>query len=159
LFQRIPVATISALPSPVRSDIDIEDPPISAKARSKSVSPAIVENPKDSTSSVSIGDASARPSEAPHAATPTDTQKWKKHLYLNDGFEVEFSGFVQILEQPIPEELKQRLSRRTYYVEEGGAYAYHISSQLGRVGVNFEAAVRAGFSSAQCMIHLSDQPL
>src|SRR5262249_55431192 len=105
LFQRIPVATISALPSPVRSDIDIEDPPISAKARSKSVSPAIVENPKDSTSSVSIGDASARPSEAPHAATPTDTQKWKKHLYLNDGFEVEFSGFVQILEQPIPEEL------------------------------------------------------
>ena len=80
------------------------------------------------------------------AACPSSSDasalEWKKHHYLVDNFEVEFSGPVQVTARSIG--ARQRIVRSTLYLQDGGSYAYSVDAQLNGSGLG----VRCGRCAA-----------
>lgn len=95
-------------------------------------------------------------------------QTWKKHVYAEDGFEVEFSGKVKIAPTPFEAEFNPDVQRTTVrstnYLEEGAGYVYVVTASLYRVDVDintFEDAIRLAFASrgSRCTMLFPDTAL
>ncbi len=85
-------------------------------------------------------------------------EEWKQQRYQTDGFQVEFSGPVDVHEQQLDDATKSRIVRSTTYVQDGGNdYAYIAIAMLVKDNVNFAAAVKAVRDS--CKSITTDEPI
>ena len=68
-------------------------------------------------------------------------QTWKKHVYAEDGFEVEFLGDVKSAPTPSEAEFNPdgTLVRSTSYREEGALYIYGVTASLYRADVDINS--------------------
>ena len=88
-----------------------------------------------------------------------DAQSWKKHRYLTDGFEVEFSGDVQVKPTKLSDETKKKVVRATDYMQDGGTFVYAVAASLNKEGVNFDRGATASFAALKCKATTSDTAL
>jgi hypothetical protein len=77
-------------------------------------------------------------------------QGWTKYAYDGDGFEVEFSGKVDISPTAVDAETQSRIYRATNYLQEGGDYAFIVAASLQRVPVNFDNGVAQSIGALKC---------
>jgi hypothetical protein len=77
-------------------------------------------------------------------------EEWKQHRYQADGFQVEFSGQISVTETKMSPETQKVVSRSTQYLQDGGSYAYIVTSGLYTKTPNFEGGVKSGNASGAC---------
>lgn len=92
-------------------------------------------------------------------------QTWKKHVYAEDGFEVEFSGDIKSAPTPSGGEFNPdgTLVRSTNYREEGALYVYAVTASLYRADVDIsklEDAIKLTFAGrGRCAMLFRDSAL
>jgi hypothetical protein len=86
-------------------------------------------------------------------------QSWKKHRYVTDGFEIEFSGEVKGTPTPLNPETQKKVVRAMQYMQDGGDYVYAVAFSLNKEGVNFEEGPKASFAALKCKTTIGDTPL
>lgn len=79
--------------------------------------------------------------------------------YEADGFEVEFSGHVEVAQTEITPDSAKRLVRATNYLRQGGDFAYMVNATIARGTVNFSQASRSSFQALKCRSIVSDTAL
>lgn len=84
-------------------------------------------------------------------------QKWRAHTYPEDGFEVQFNGFVTVRPLNLPAEVSERIERGTQYLQEGESALYLVSASLNRQALAFENGVERGFAGLGCKTMVSDR--
>jgi len=89
-------------------------------------------------------------------AVETHAQTSKGSTYETDGFEVEFSGHVEVAQTEITPDSAKRLVRATNYLQEGSDFAYMVNATIVRGTVNFSEAVRRSFQAINCRSIVSD---
>lgn len=92
-------------------------------------------------------------------ALDAHAQSWKKHRYVADGFEIEFSGKVQATPVQLSPENKNKIVRTKQYMQDSGDFVYAVAYSLNKEGVNFEKGYKASFDSFKCKATISDTPL
>jgi len=86
-------------------------------------------------------------------------QSWKKHRYVTDGFEVEFSGDVQVKPTTLSAETKKKVVRATDYMQDAGTFVYAVAASLNKEGVNFDGGATASFAALKCKTTTGDTPM
>lgn len=86
-------------------------------------------------------------------------QNWRVHSYPEDGFEVQFSGFVSVKPVEVSAEIRERIVRGTQYMQDGGSHVYLVAASLNRYAVNFESGVEQSFAGLSCKTRLDDRAL
>ena len=86
-------------------------------------------------------------------------QSWKKHQYAADGFEVEFSGDVQIKQTELSADAKKTTVRSTNYVQGNATTAYILSATLFTDAPDLDVVAKRGFGVLNCKTTISDTPL
>jgi hypothetical protein len=84
-------------------------------------------------------------------------QQWRVHSYPEDGFEVQFSGFVNVKPVEVAAEVRERIVRGTQYMQDGGSYVYVVAASLNRHAVNFGNGVEQSFAGLSCKSKASDR--
>jgi hypothetical protein len=92
-------------------------------------------------------------------AADARAQTWKKHQYAADGFEVEFSGDVQIKRTELSAEAKKTTVRSTNYVQGNATTAYILSATLFTDVPDLDVVAKRGFGVLNCKTTISDTPL
>jgi hypothetical protein len=92
-------------------------------------------------------------------AADVRAQSWKKHQYAADGFEVEFSGDVQIKQTELSAEAKKTTVRSTNYVQGNATTAYILSATLFTDVPDLDVVAKRGFGVLNCKTTISDTPL
>jgi hypothetical protein len=92
-------------------------------------------------------------------ATDTRAQSWKKHRYVADGFEVEFSGDVAIQPADLSAEARKTIVRSTNYVQGNQSVAYILSATLYTEAPDLDAVAKRGFGALNCRTTISDTAL
>jgi len=92
-------------------------------------------------------------------AVETHAQTSKGSTYETDGFEVEFSGHVEVAQTEITPESAKRLVRATNYLQKGSDFAYMVNATIVRGTVNFSEAVKRSFQAFDCRSIVSDAAL
>jgi hypothetical protein len=80
-------------------------------------------------------------------------------IYETDGFEVEFSGQVEVAQTEITPDSAKRLVRATNYLQSGSDFAYMVNATVVRGTVNFSEAVRRSFQAINCRSIVTDTAL
>lgn len=93
------------------------------------------------------------------SAADAHAQSWKKHRYVADGFEVEFSGDVQIKRTELSAEAKKTIVRSTNYVQGNATTAYVFSATLYTDVPDLDVVAKRGFGVLKCKTTISDNPL
>jgi hypothetical protein len=86
-------------------------------------------------------------------------QTWTRHSYATDGFEVEFSGRVDVSPTAVDGETRSRIFRATNYLQDGGDFAFIVAASLQRVPVNFENGVEQSIGALKCATTISNTTL
>jgi hypothetical protein len=84
-------------------------------------------------------------------------QQWRVHSYPEDGFEVQFSGFVTVKPIEVTAEVRERIVRGTQYMQDGGSHVYMVAASLNRYAVNFENGVQQSFAGLSCKTKVEDR--
>jgi hypothetical protein len=84
-------------------------------------------------------------------------QQWRVHSYPEDGFEVQFSGFVNVKPVEVSAEIRERIVRGTQYMQDGGSHVYVVAASLNRHAVNFESGVEQSFAGLSCKAKVEDR--
>ena len=84
-------------------------------------------------------------------------QQWRVHSYPEDGFEVQFSGFVNVKPVEVSAEIRERIVRGTQYMQDGGSYVYVVAASLNRYALNFDNGVAQSFAGLSCKSTLDDR--
>jgi hypothetical protein len=92
-------------------------------------------------------------------AVETQAQPSKGSTYEADGFEVEFSGRIEVAQTEITPVLAKRLVRATNYLQEGSDFAYMVNVTIVRGPVNFSEGVKRSFQAINCRSIVSDTAL
>lgn len=85
-----------------------------------------------------------------------NAQTWKKHRYVTDGFEVEFSGDVKVVPTQLNADTLKKIVRSTDYQQDAGNYVYIVGASLLLVDVNFDNGVKQSFDSLKCKSRTRD---
>jgi hypothetical protein len=95
------------------------------------------------------------------AASATDVfaQTWKKHRYVTDGFEVEFSGDVLVKPSDLSAEAKKTIVRAANYIQGNESTAYIISATLFKDTPDLDVVAKRGFGVLKCKTTIGDNPL
>jgi hypothetical protein len=88
-----------------------------------------------------------------------EAQSWTRHSYAKDGFEVEFSGKVEISPTDVDAETRSRIHRATNYLQDSNDHAFIVAASLQRVPVNFENGVEQSWGALKCASKATDTPL
>ena len=88
-----------------------------------------------------------------------EAPQWKLHTYLEDGFQVEFSGDVGVSPAPLDDRDRAEIVRATNYVQNAEDFAYIVVSGLFKHGPDFAKGKDGSFSGAKCGSILSDEPV
>ena len=91
--------------------------------------------------------------------TAVEAQGWTKHSHTADGFEVEFSGKVQVSPTDMDADTRTRIIRATNYLQDGNDYAFIVAASLQRVDVNFENGIKLSQGALKCTTIISDTNL
>lgn len=93
------------------------------------------------------------------SAADVQAQSWKKHRYAADGFEIEFSGSVQVKPENLSAEARKTTVRSTNYVQGAADTAYALSATLYMNVPDLDVVAKRGFGFLNCKTTVSDNPL